>query len=124
MVTAVSSGSFWLGGGSSQHNEMATEESRMLFGAPWKLIVIGAPKVGKSSLAYKFVSGDGSLDDKRRDRVEYSTTIAASDGRMLNVQIFCQPTNTDFDYLDDNFFDGAHGALFVFSTTDAQVGKV
>lgn len=101
---------------------MAADDGRTLFGAPWKLIVVGAPNVGKSSLVYKFTSPDGSLDAKRRDQQEYFTTIAASDDQMLNLQIFCQPPNVAHaDDLDDSFFYNTHGAMLVFSTNDNHV---
>uniref|UniRef100_A0A914UUB8 Uncharacterized protein n=1 Tax=Plectus sambesii TaxID=2011161 RepID=A0A914UUB8_9BILA len=124
MVTAPPGPSFASRpGGCSRHNEMAPDDSRALFGAPWKLIVIGAPKVGKSSLVYKFACAESSPDAKRREQVEYSTTIPTSGDQMLNLQIFCQPPNSSIDDLDDAFFDGAHGAMFVFSTNDSQVSN-
>ena len=103
---------------------MASDDSRALFGAPWKLLVVGAAKVGKSSLAHKFATGASSFDDKKREQIEYWSTIAASDGQMLNVVLFCQPPNVagPDEILDEDFFEGAHGAMFVFSTTDSKVG--
>lgn len=88
----------------------------------FKLILIGAAAVGKTTLFHQFISGEFNLDYTATVGVQFLTkniTLDCDDGSKKDVHLALwdvagQPRFVD---LRTTFYRGAHGALLIFDLT-------
>ncbi|MFW9820036.1 MAG: Rab family GTPase [Candidatus Thorarchaeota archaeon] len=87
----------------------------------FKVIMIGPPAVGKSSLIRRFIEDKFTLAYKFTIGVDFSTKIIEYDSdKKARVTIWDIGGQDRFKILRRNFYIGTHGALVVFDLTRAQ----
>ncbi len=106
--------------GSSCSNRSGVSTGRTL--KTWKIIVVGAPKVGKTTLVFKYTTGKLPNQETDKDLIpEFMEKKVAlpEQQEQVYVSIWNLPHRTkSTSSVPKSFFVGVHGCLFVFSTVD------
>ncbi len=87
----------------------------------FKVIIIGPPAVGKTSLLNRFVHNEFDLSYKLTIGVDFLTkTLEYQPSNKAKLQIWDIGGQERFKFLHRSFYDGAFGALVVFDLTRQQ----
>ncbi|MFX0106419.1 MAG: Rab family GTPase [Candidatus Hodarchaeota archaeon] len=87
----------------------------------FKVIVIGPPAVGKSSLIRRFIENKFSMKYKFTIGVDFSTKdVKYKSDKIAKLTIWDIGGQDRFKTLRRNFYDGTQGALVVFDLSRAQ----
>jgi small GTP-binding protein len=87
----------------------------------FKVILIGPPAVGKTSLLNRFVHNEFDLSYKLTIGVDFLTkTLEYEPSNKAKLQIWDIGAQERFKFLHRSFYDGAFGALVVFDLSRQQ----
>ncbi len=90
-------------------------------GYSFKVILIGPPAVGKTSLLNRFVHNEFDLSYKLTIGVDFLTkTLEYEPSNQAKLQIWDIGGQERFKFLHRSFYDGAFGALIVFDLSRQQ----
>lgn len=86
----------------------------------FKLVLLGNPAVGKTSLVYRFI--------ENRFRTDYKSTLGVNllkkdvicDGKMISLQIWDLGGQESFRSLRKLYLEGSHGGLLIFDMTNPK----
>ncbi len=94
------------------------EESR--FTAVYKIVTLGEPAVGKTSLVTKYVTGRFERDYRRTLGIDISTYDARLDKHLFKLLIWDLAGQDIFVDLRTRYCQGASGGIVVFDLTRPQ----
>jgi small GTP-binding protein len=94
------------------------EERR--FTAVYKIVTLGEPAVGKTSLVTKYVTGRFERDYRRTLGIDISTYDAQLDDRLFKLLIWDLAGQDIFVDLRTRYCQGASGGIVVFDLTRPQ----
>jgi Ras-related protein Rab-6A len=94
------------------------EESR--FTAVYKIVTLGEPAVGKTSLVTKYVTGRFERDYRRTLGIDISTYDARLDKHLFKLLIWDLAGQDIFVDLRTRYCQGASGGIVVFDITRPQ----
>jgi small GTP-binding protein len=87
----------------------------------FKIILIGPPAVGKTSLLNRFVHNEFDLSYKLTIGVDFLTkTLEYEPSNKAKLQIWDIGAQERFKFLHRSYYDGAFGALVVFDLSRQQ----
>ncbi|MFX0021134.1 MAG: GTP-binding protein [Candidatus Hermodarchaeota archaeon] len=87
----------------------------------FKVIIVGPPAVGKTSLLNRFVHNEFNLSYQLTIGVDFLTkTLAYEQSKKAKLQIWDIGAQERFKFLHRSFYDGAFGALVVFDLSRQQ----
>ncbi|MFW9972402.1 MAG: GTP-binding protein [Candidatus Odinarchaeota archaeon] len=87
----------------------------------FKVIIIGPPAVGKTSLLNRFVHNQFDLKYQLTIGVDFLTkTVEYEPSKFAKLQIWDIGAQERFKFLHRSFYDGAFGALVVFDLSRQQ----
>ncbi|MFX1240773.1 MAG: Rab family GTPase [Promethearchaeota archaeon] len=87
----------------------------------FKVILIGPPAVGKTSLLNRFVHNEFDLSYKLTIGVDFLTkTLEYEPSNIARLQIWDIGAQERFKFLHRSFYEGAFGALVVFDLSRQQ----
>ncbi|MFX1309894.1 MAG: Rab family GTPase [Promethearchaeota archaeon] len=87
----------------------------------FKVIIVGPPAVGKTSLLNRFVHDQFDLKYKLTIGVDFLTkTVEYEPSKFAKLQIWDIGAQERFKFLHRSFYDGAFGALVVFDLSRQQ----
>lgn len=87
----------------------------------FKVILIGPPAVGKTSLLNRFVHNEFDMSYKLTIGVDFLTkTLDYEPSKKAKLQIWDIGAQERFNFLHRSFYDGAFGALVVFDLSRQQ----
>jgi small GTP-binding protein len=90
-------------------------------GFSFKVIIIGPPAVGKTSLLNRFVHNEFDMSYKLTLGVDFLTkTVEYEPSQLAKLQIWDIGAQERFKFLHRSFYDGAFGALVVFDLSRQQ----
>ena len=84
----------------------------------FKIVILGEPNVGKTSLVYRFVQGLFKADYKATLGVNLFKKDAEIDGKIISTQIWDLGGQDSFKSLRKLYLQGAHGGFLVYDTTN------
>ncbi|MFX1377964.1 MAG: GTP-binding protein [Promethearchaeota archaeon] len=87
----------------------------------FKVIIVGPPAVGKTSLLNRFVNNEFDLSYKLTIGVDFLTkNIEYEPSKIAKLQIWDIGAQDRFKFLHRSFYEGAFGALVVFDLSRQQ----
>ena len=95
-------------------------EEEQKFTAVYKIVTLGEPAVGKTSLVTKFVTGRFERDYKKTLGIDISTYDVQLDDNLFKLLIWDLAGHDVFIDLRTRYCQGASGGLVVFDLTRPQ----
>jgi len=89
----------------------------------FKVILIGAGAVGKTSLVKRFVNDSFSTSYKVTIGVDFLSKDIETENKSIRLTIWDIGGQERFKFMRNKFYDGSHGALVVFDLTRAETYK-
>ncbi len=87
----------------------------------FKIIIIGPPAVGKSSLIRRFVENKFSGEYQFTIGVDFlAKTVEYKKGKLARLSIWDVGGQERFKFLRRSFYEGTHGALLAFDLSRAK----
>jgi small GTP-binding protein len=86
----------------------------------FKIILIGAGAVGKTSLVKRFVDDTFSTSYNVTIGVDFLSKDVNLDGKEVRLTIWDVGGQERFQFMRSRFYDGAHGALLIFDLSRAE----
>ena len=86
----------------------------------FKMVLIGAGAVGKTSLVKRFVDGAFDTSYNVTIGVDFLTKDVDINGQEVKLTIWDIGGQDRFKFMRNRFYDGAHGALLIFDLSRAD----
>lgn len=86
----------------------------------FKILLLGSPEVGKTSLLFRFVKNKFQSDLKATIGVEFLIKEIPIEGNLVKLTIWDVGGAKRFKALQKTYYNGTHGAFLVFDLTRAN----
>lgn len=86
----------------------------------FKLVIVGATGVGKSSLLVRFADDDFNETYLTTIGVDFRFRTLPIDGKVVKLQIWDTAGQEKFRTITSAYYKGADGIVLVYDTTNAQ----
>ncbi|MCK4480440.1 MAG: GTP-binding protein [Candidatus Lokiarchaeota archaeon] len=84
----------------------------------FKVLLLGAPAVGKTSILYRYVKNKFSHDYMTTIGINYLTKdINLEEKKLAKLVIWDVAGHEKFKFLRNQYYEGTHGALVIFDLT-------
>ena len=84
----------------------------------FKIMLVGAPRVGKTSLRYRFCKDHFTSEYIATAGFDYSTRSLIVDNERVKVQVWDVSGDPVYDMTRQNYYKGANGFLIVYDVTN------
>ncbi|KAI0228298.1 Ras-related protein Rab-1A [Lamellibrachia satsuma] len=86
----------------------------------FKILLLGAPRTGKTSLRYRFCRNHFSPEYHATSGIEYTTRTVLVDGERVKVQIWDVSGDDIYSHIRKSYYKGANGFIIVYDATNMQ----
>jgi small GTP-binding protein len=86
----------------------------------FKIVLIGAPGVGKSCLLTRFTRNEFNLEQKSTIGVEFATRTMTIDNKKVKMQVWDTAGQDRYRAITTAYYKGAVGALVVYDITNSE----
>ncbi|XP_071143607.1 ras-related protein Rab-10-like [Mytilus edulis] len=86
----------------------------------FKIILVGDPAVGKTSLVRRFTTGRFQQEYKSTIGVDFTVQTLQLDGKIVKLQIWDTTGQERFRSLTTGYYRNAHAALVVYDVTNTE----